>query len=107
MRNTTQAIKRLSITNSISPDQIICICNKSNNGYYLLDSVHRDLYELNGNILSQSQLDPQVLEDTFSQGLFGETDSLIEELYGKKCGSVLDLFRNSNDKMSLRMSSDQ
>lgn len=102
MKTLAQAVKKISLDKSLSPDQIL-FNKKSHNTYMILDTANRDTYILHAGMLAHCQFDQDVLTETFDQGIFGDVSKLIDEIYETKFGGrkLLDLFKSVNDKMDV------
>lgn len=102
MKTLTKAIKKISISQSVPVNKIFYRQN-ADHTYTLLDTAHKRIYRLCNNELSAMPFDEEVFSSTFDQGLFGDVDQLIEDLYEEKFGGrkLVNIFRSVNDKIDV------
>jgi len=101
MKTIAQAIKKISLEKSIIPSQILYKKNKDNT-YTLLDTVNKDIYSLHAGMLSRSEFNQGLLEETVNQGIFGDLHDLVKRIYQSKFVRPVDLFKKRNEKMDVQ-----
>ena len=99
MKKLAQAIRKISLAQGISPNSVLY--KEDENGYTLVDTVNKEIYALQDDLLAKAQFDMGTFTEVVDGNLFGDVGQIIEEMFKSKFPKMLDLFNRKADKMDI------
>lgn len=99
MKKIAQAIRKISISQGIPIDSILY--KRDKNRYILVDTVNKEIYALQDDLLAKAQFDQENFTDVVESNLFGDVRQIVEEMFQSKFPKMLDLFSRKADKMDI------